>query len=236
MIAQLQKETVQGPLEHPRFGKCLVVRPTIESVRAGRFPSQAVVVTSVARTLIGLAKEGEKIQGVVVEGGEHDPTKHPDFEQISLNIRELLNKHFPKATYVLLSDQPDLERASVRHALNFFDKPMLRFESGFQKTFTAINGEDAGNFKDIVEQMSRLESERLVLRARFVRGTIDNSKDNEVKAWLRYVSEIKPAAIEVSTLAKANGKTAMPITKTRMNQIVELVTEKTGIPIEVRED
>ncbi len=235
MIAQLQAEVVQGPLEHERFGKAIVVRPTVETTRAHRYPSQAVVVTAVARRLIELSKEGEKIQSVVVEAGAKDPTCHPEFHEISEIIRELQHKHFPKAKLYLLSDVPHLEFAQTRHALSFYDQPMVRLEAGTQKMFCALTGAKPQVFKDVVEQLPRLGNERLIVQAEFIRGDIDNSKDTEVRAWIRHLSSIKPAGVHITTPAKAKDKSKRPITKTRMTEIAEMVASKTGIPVEVLE-
>jgi len=233
MIAQSQAEVVQGPLEHERFGKALVVRPTVETIRAHRFPSQAVVVTAVARRLIELSREGEKIQSVVVVAGSQDPTCHPEFHEISQNIRELQNKHFPRAKLYLVSDVPHLELAQTRHALSFYDQPNVRLEAGTQKVFCALTGEKPQIFKDVVGLLPRLGNERLIVQASFVRGKIDNSKETEVRAWIRHLTSIKPAGVRITTPTKPKDKQRRPITKTRMSEIAELVTSKTGIPVEV---
>jgi len=231
MIAQLLADVVEGPLDHPTLGKTVVVRPTIETARAGRYASQAIIVTTAARRLIELSKGGERVQTVLVEG-EKDPTTHPEFHEISENLRELVNKWFPKAELCLHSEIPDLGRPQTRHALCFYDRPMLRLDAGTQKTFAALTGESPQIYKEIVENMGRLEIERLVLHAELVRGDVDNSKDAEIRAWIQKVNTIKPASLVISTPAKARDK-RRPITKTRMTQIAELATEKTGIPVEV---
>ena len=232
MISKLQEEVVQGPVEHPRFGKTILVTPTVETTRANRYPSQAVVVTAAARRLIALSKDGERIQAVLMEGGAKDPTHHPEFAEISQNLRELMNKWFPKGLLCLISDDPDLSRPLVRHALGFYDQPILRLEAGTQKTFAALTGGPPKHFKEVVELMGRLELERLIVQANFVRGEPDNSKESEVKAWIRHLDEIRPAGVHITTPHKASG-TTRPITKTRITQIADLVTEKTGIPVEV---
>lgn len=234
MISQLQEDVVQGPSEDPELGKVLRVFPTLETTRAGRFPSQAVVVTSAARKLIRLSKDGERIHAVIVEGSEHDPTEHADFHEISRNLRELLNKHFAKAKLCLVSDSPLLDRPQVRHSLVHYDLPVLRFEAGFQKTFTALTGQPGSVFKERLEQMGMLELERLVIHATFVRGKVDNSQDKEVKAWLRHIADLKPASVRIDSPKKPAIEGCKPITATRMKQIVALVTETTGIPVEVR--
>ncbi|MEW6073523.1 MAG: hypothetical protein AB1726_13145 [Planctomycetota bacterium] len=233
MIVEQVREIVEGPLDHPWFERSLLIRPTVPTPRANRFPSQAVVVTSAARRLIALAKEGEKLRSIVVEAGEKDPTLHPEFREISENLRELRGKWFPKAQLCLLSDQPSLESAEVRRALSCYDRPVLRLEAGFQKTFCALTGEKPEAFRTMVENMGRLEVERLIVRACFVRGAVDNSKENEVRAWIRHLDEIRPARVQISTPARPQGKSLRPVPKAQMSRIAELVTEKTGIPVEV---
>jgi wyosine [tRNA(Phe)-imidazoG37] synthetase (radical SAM superfamily) len=233
MIAQLQDELVRGPVDDPRLGKTLIVRPTIETSRANRYPTQAMVVTTLARRMIELSKAGERVQAILVEGEGRDPTQHPEFHEICENLRELVKKWFPKATLCLNADFPDLARPQVRHALTFFDQPVLRLEAGTQKTYAALTGEKPATFKDVVANMGRLDIDKLIVRACFVRGEVDNSRDAEVRAWIRHIADIRPAGIRITTPARAKGKKERPITKTRMSEIAELVTQKTGIPVEV---
>lgn len=233
MIVQLQEEVVQGPIDHPRLKKTVVVCPTVETSRANRFPSQAVVVTTAARRLMSLSKEGEKVHAVLVLAGSKDPTAHPEFHEISEMLRGLVNKWFPKADLCLVSNEPELDLAQARHALHFYDQPIVRLEAGTQKTFKALTGSPGTQFKAIVENLGKLEMERLILQARFVRGSTDNSTDAEVKAWLRTLANIKPAAIHISTPDKATRDGLKPITKTRMGQIEAQIAEATGIPVEV---
>jgi hypothetical protein len=233
MIARLQEDIVVGPTEHPRLGRCIVVRPTVETPRANRFPSQAVVVTAVARKLIELSRAGEKIQALVVEGGTEGPTKHPEFHHICENLRQLLDKHFPKAELCLVADATPLDTPNLRHALTFFDQTILRLDAGTQKTWAALTGANPKEFKGVVESLGRLGPERVIVHTRFVRGEIDNSNESEVKAWIRHLTEIRPAGVHITTPSKAKGKKEIPITKSRMTEIAELVTAKTGIPVEV---
>jgi len=233
MISRLQEEIVLGPIDYVRLGRAVIVRPTIETLRANRFPSQAIVVTAVARKLIELVRAGEKIQALVVEAGNEGPTKHPEFHQICENVRQLLDKHFPKALMCLIADATPLDSPNLRHALTFFDQTILRLDAGTQKTWAALTGSNPKAFKGVVESLGRLGAERLIVQTRFVRGEVDNSNETEVKAWISKLTEIRPAGVHISTPAKAKGKKEMPISKSRMSQIAELVMTKTGIPVEV---
>jgi len=233
MIARLQEEIVLGPLDYPRLGRVIVVRPTIETMRANRFPTQALVVTAVARKLIELVRASEKIQAMVVEGGNETPTKHPEFHQICENLRQLLDKHFSKALLCLVTDATPLDSPNLRHALTFFDQTILRLDAGTQKTWAALTGANPKAFKGVVESLGRLGTDKIIVQTRFVRGEVDNSNETEVKAWIRQLTEIRPAGVHITTPAKAKGRKEIPVTKSRMSQIAELVTTKTGIPVEV---
>jgi len=170
---------------------------------------------------------------LVVEGGREGPTKHPEFHQISENLRQLLDKHFPKALLCLVAEATPLDSPNLRHALTFFDQTILRLDAGTQKTWAALTGENPKQFKGVVESLGRLGADRLIVHTRFVRGEVDNSNETEVKAWIRQLTEIRPSGVHITTPAKAKGKKEIPITKSRMTQIAELVAEKTGIPVEV---
>ena len=233
MIARLKEEIVLGPADYPRLGRSIVVRPTIETLRANRFPTQALVVTAVARKLIELVRASDKIQALVVEGGTDTPARHPEFHHISENLRQLLDKHFPKAVLALVSDATPLDTPNLRHALTFYDQTILRLDAGTQKTWAALTGSNPKQFKGVVDSLGRLGADRIIVQTRFVRGEVDNSNEAEVKAWIRQLTEIRPVGVHITTPAKANGKKEIPITKSRMSEIAELVTTKTGIPVEV---
>ena len=228
-----QDELVRGPEKCGALGACLLIEPVCSTHRKNQYPSQAVVVTTAARNMIELSKAGEKLKHIVVHGAE-DPTEHPEFRAISENLRELTNKWFPRADLVLFSNARNLEKADVEIALGLYDKPILRLEAGTQKTFKALTGLKASEFKDTVDHLKKLELERLILQACFVRGSVDNSTEAELKAWMKHVAEIKPASVQVYTLPKAI-KDVKPITKSALDKIVAQVNDEVGIPCEISE-
>lgn len=229
MLTAVLEEVVRGPAADDRFGKHLLIEPTIETSRAGRYATQAVVVTAAARRIIELSKGGEKLQNIVV-AGDKDPTLNPDFREISENLRELCNKWFARAKMCVISPTPRVEDPDVRQGLVCYDRALVRLEAGTQKTYAALSGDAAKNFKPLVEGLANLDLSNIVVQACFVRGAVDNSTDNEVRAWLRYLAGIKPAAVEIWTLAKPDAdRKTKGITKTRMGEIVEMISEKLGV-------
>lgn len=233
MLTAILERVVQGPIDSEPYGRHILIDPTCATNRPDTFPTQAVVVTTAARRIIELSKAGEKVRAIVV-AGERDPMEHEDFREIAENLKELQKKWFPKAPMILDAHGFHLGNADLRHTLNLFERPLVRFSYGTQKTFAAVTGRPGAELKDVVENLSKIELERWVLNATFVRGGVDNSKDSEIKNWLKYVDEFKPGTIRIGTIPKADTERKLkPITKTRLAEIETFVSEKTGIPVEL---
>lgn len=225
MLTAVVDEVIKGPEADSRFGKHLTVTPTVQASRAGRYQTQAVIVTTAARRIIELSKGGDKLANILVRG-EIEPTLHPDFREISENLRELCHKWYPRASLNLITVNPNFDSPDARAALHAYHKIWCRLEAGTQKTFTAMTGQPGKNFKDLVEVLSGVEA-NLIMDANFVRGDVDNSTDSEVKAWLKYVTAVKPTQLLITSKALADTeKKTKPITKTRLNEIFELASEK----------
>ncbi|MCA8979979.1 MAG: hypothetical protein KDC14_08125 [Planctomycetes bacterium] len=204
---------------------------TLAISRDNRLPRTAVVVTLAARELMRLSKEGEKLEHIVVVGSEVDPTLHPGFREISENLRALRQKWFPRAKLVLISNAPSIDSAEVRIALGIYDKPVIRFEHGTTKTFSKMTGRKSTELGEMTRFLSTLE--RLIVRACFVRGDVDNSTESEVRGWIRRLGDLTPKEVQIfSPDAKKRGG-PRGITKTRMNEIVEQLSEKVSAPVTV---
>ena len=230
MASTVLVDVVRGPEEFAGFGKSVLLEPVHPTTRPDRYPTQAVVVTTAARRLIELSKAGERLESIVVHG-RLDPTLHPEFVEISENVRELCNKWYPKRCLALYSENPVLVDPLFRHALLSYHMVVLRFEYATQKTYKAITKRNGQELKTLIDVMGQLDHRNLVIRAKFVRGGIDNSTEAEVRGWLKVIAAAKPATVQLETLAKADGD-LKPITKTRMTQIAEAVTEKVGAQVE----
>ncbi|QDU83320.1 hypothetical protein Pla163_04190 [Planctomycetes bacterium Pla163] len=238
MFAALTEELILGPFEHPEYETTLVVKPLVDTGKAGRFASQAVVVTTAARRIIELSKAGDKVKSIVVEAdGGVDPMQHPEFRAISENLRELVDKWFPKSKLILHTPGLHLGNAEGRHSLTAYHRPVIHFDAGTQKTFAALTGMDPQLYKDVCDGLEKIEMERWVLRATFVKGEADNSTDAELRFWLTKVASFgRPGTIQVTTLAKADTERKLkPVPKTRMASIAEKITAKLEREIELIE-
>ena len=128
--------------------------------------------------------------------------------------------------------EPEVVNAA-RHAVGIYDQPTVRLEWGTAKLFTAMTGRKGPELTTLIGHLHGME--KLVVRATFQRGTLDNSTDAEFKAWLKRLEDLKPASIQISNLwnVEDGQKT---ITPTRMKQITEAISEGTDYAVTVLED
>jgi hypothetical protein len=233
--ADLASPILRGPLKSERLGAALGIdfgysESALSVSRENRMPRASVVITTAARTIIRLSKGGEKIESIAAVGSEMDPTMHPDFREITANLRDLRNKWFPKAKLWLQADDPHFDKPNVRHNLSVFDRVLVRFEWGTVKTFSAMTGKKSADITSLQTNLTHLES--LVVQARFGKGeSVDNANEAEVKAWIKRMGEIRPREIHILAAdAKLTHKKLKPASKSRLAEISAEVIEKTGIP------
>jgi len=237
MFAALTEELVTGPDAHDEFELTLSVHPLADTGKSGRYASQAMIVTTAARRIIELSKDGAKVKTILIDAPEgQDPMVHPEFRDIAQNLRELTDKWFPKSKLTVVSPALHLDDPERRISLTAFHRPILLFEAGTQKTFAALTDQDPQRFKDVCTAIEQIDMERWILRACFVRGDVDNSTDTELRYWLSKVETFKPAHIQITTLPKADTKRKIkPVTATRLNAIAEKIAKKTEREVEILE-
>ncbi len=196
--------------------------------RINSVPSAGVIVTAAARRIISMSKAGEKLDCIVLSGNL-DPTRHHQLLTITENLRDLRNKWFSKADLAILTDGSNLEPADHRRALQIYDLPILRFEWGTVKTFTAMTGRKPEDLKTLATHLTGMD--RLILSATFVQGGPDNSVDAEVKAWIKRVEELRPKEVQIQTVDTGKGKVnkSRTVPVARLEEIAAQLTEKTGI-------
>ncbi len=229
---------ITGPKATERWGRAIFIDvgatgTTLAVSRENRLPRASVVVTLAAQELMRLSKGGEKAEHIVLIGSNVDPTQHPDFREISDNLRELRNKWFPRAKLVLISDDPKLDLPETRIALGSYDFNVMRLESGTTKTYTALTGKKSTELGMLVKHLTTVE--RVVVRAELSRGKIDNSSPSELKNWMRKLREVEPVEIQLSTL-KGRGKpsdTRRSVSQSVLDKVAEELGDEIGTTVNV---
>lgn len=240
---------VTGPLENKRFGRTLVVDISAPQValtarRGLSLPRASLIVTTAAREIIILAREAVKVDTIVVVGSDGDPSNHPDLREITENLRALRDKHLPRAKLRVFTSTRDLTSYDLRSTLAMYDRVHLQFEWGSAKVFSAVTGEKPTQFATLVKHATSFD--HLVIEANFFKGPEDkdNSVDAEVKLWIKKLQELKPQEIHIlpgigsgATVGPNTGAGKVkPVAKSRRDEIMEEVAEKTGLNVSQHDD
>jgi wyosine [tRNA(Phe)-imidazoG37] synthetase (radical SAM superfamily) len=238
MVHLTPDSLITGPKATERWGRAVFIDigadgTTLAVSRENRLPRASVVVTLAAQELMRLSKGGEKAEHIVVIGSDVDPTHHPDFREISDNLRELRNKWFPRGKLVLISNDPELDLPETRIALGSYDFNVMRLESGTTKTYTALTGKKSTHLGQLVKHLTTVE--RVVVRAEIGRGEIDNSTPTEIKNWLRKLREVEPVEIQLSTVKvrKNSGSTRRSVSKSVLDKVAEELGDEVGTTVNI---
>jgi wyosine [tRNA(Phe)-imidazoG37] synthetase (radical SAM superfamily) len=202
--------------------------PIISRVKG--IPSSGVIVTSVARRIIEIHRSGDKLESLTV-AGNNDPTMHPHLLEISENLRDLRTKWYPKARLCLVSETESLACPELRAVCSVYDQAIFRFEWGTAKTYQAFRPQAAFDYKTLCERFAPLD--RWIAQATLVQGSLDNSNDREVAAWIKKLDEVRPREVQIFTLESRSKGGVKAVPASRLEEIAARVTEKTGIAAEV---
>lgn len=241
MTTATSTQIVHGPLVTERLGRLLTVdlcaaHDHMSVAKDSVLPRSSLVVTTAATRMIELSKAGEKLQSIVIVGTSADPTEHPDLRDATENFRALCDKWFPRAKLYLQTRSVDFSSYDVRAALSIYDRVFVRYEWGTTKGFSALTGAKGTQLASLTKDLHYFD--HLILEASFYRGSADNTKDTEVKGWVKRVQEIKPIAVHVLKGMPHNPKGA----KVRqapdgaLSSIMEELTETHGLAATLHDD
>ena len=175
---------------------------------------------------------------VVTFAGNGEPTMHPDFEAIIDDTLALRDELCPTAKVSVLSNATQIHREAVRRALRRVDNNILKLDSAFDATVQLVNKpQGAYTVERTVELMQLFEGE-MILQTMFLRGEyegtkVDNTREEEVEAWLRLVERIAPRQVMVYSLDRDTPcKTLEKVSREELLAIAARV-EALGIPCSV---
>lgn len=227
---------LNGPRETKRFGRALIIdlaSPQLGLVveRGSSLPRASVVVTTCAREIITLSKEGIKVETIIVLGSASDPADHPDLREISENLRALRDKWFSRAKLLVFTKTRDMSSYEVRATLAMYNAVHLQFDWGTAKNWAAATGRKSAEFPKFVNDCHHFD--HLVLETALTKTPIDNMSDSEIEAMGEKLMEIKPQ--EVVAMNGGGSSAGQPgikyATKPQRDKIVEKLAEATGIAV-----
>ncbi len=173
--------------------------------KGGVIPNIDQVKAAMSEKLEQMHSNGDH-RDVITFAGNGEPTMHPNFGEIIDYTISLRDKYYPNAKVSVLSNSTRIDRPDVFNALLKVDNNILKIDSAIQHTLDLINAPVGSKF-DVEKLVSNLASfnGKVIIQTLFLRGRIkgedvDNTKEEEVVAWLEAMKKIKPASIMVYSL------------------------------------
>lgn len=193
-----------------------------------RFNSREDVLTMLEQVLGKMVADGTP-PDVITFAGNGEPTLHPHFEEIIDGTLALRDKLCPSAKVSVLSNATQLHREDVCRALRRIDNNILKLDSAFDATAALINKpQGAYSIEKIAEQLKGFGHDCIV-QTMFLRGEyngekIDNTTEEEVKAWLALIEKIAPRSVMVYSLDRDTPcQTIEKVEKQELERIAERV-------------
>ncbi len=191
-----------------------------------RYNDADAVITALEARLL----EGEHID-VITFAGNGEPTMHPRFEEIidrTLTLRDRLSPHTKVA---VLSNASMLGKDGVRAALERVDRAMLKIDSAIDHTIELIN-EPKYNYslQKVISDMKRFTGE-LIIQTMLLRGEVngekfDNTSEQELKAYLDVVAELKPSLVMLYTIDRPTPSNSLvQLTNAELDVVADKVRE-----------
>lgn len=255
-VIPLQRGAVYGPVFSRRLGRSLGLNilpdeikvcsldcrycqygwTGIRSARSAEFahllPLREDVCTALEKVLQELDDAGTP-PDTITFSGNGEATLHPEFAEIVEDVLELRDAHAPNCRTAILSNSTTVHLKNIREALCRLDDAVLKLDAGTPESFARLNGPAAPVHFDKILEGLREMGRRAVLQALFVTGPVDNSRPEEVEAWVGVVRSIGPRSVQVYTLDRGPADASLlPVPAARLHEIARLVREA-GVETEV---
>lgn len=176
---------------------------------------------------------------VITFSGNGEPTLHPDFLGIIEDTCALRDEYCPKAKVSVLSNSTQLGRKDVVEALRLCDNRILKLDSAIDTTMRLVDKPVNAQLTvgQVVEWLRAFDGD-FTLQTCFLRGVyegqvIDNTTDEELKAWYDIVDTLRPKQVMIYVIDRETPlKTLEKIPAEKMEAIAAPLRKK-GIDIVV---
>lgn len=197
------------------------------SMGQSKFPSREDVRQMLEEKLVEMSGRGE-LPDVITFAGNGEPTLHPEFAGVIDDTIALRNEYCSSARVAVLSNASMIGRESVAEALRKVDDNILKLDSASEEI---VNELDRPNYKYSVEETVNLISsfgENLAVQTMFARWRrdngemYDNSREEDVEAWLQLIKRINPPRLMIYTIDRETPMSGMEkVSKERLDAIAE---------------
>lgn len=213
-VIELQKGIIYGPIRSRRLGKSLGINvlPSYEKMctfdccycQYGRTRSpgvQSETLPSIERILEAVEtalKESRSLDAITFSGNG-EPTMHPDFSAIVGEVRHVRDRLAPGVPIALLSNSSLCMDDAVKTAISNIELRVMKLDVGNQEMFETLNRPAQGISLDRITSCLADMSDTII-QTLFVKGSVDNRSDAELRDWLSALSRIRPVEVQIYSL------------------------------------
>jgi len=198
-----------------------------------------IEVKRMLREKLSEMKNSGELPDVITFAGNGEPTMHPDFAGIIDDTLFIRNELCTGARIAVLSNSTMLHKPAVVAALKKIDDNILKLDSGFAETIRILD-QPVGRFdlQSVINNIKQFDGQ-LILQTMFIRGqfeghTIDNTTDNELKAWIEVLQQIRPRLVMIYTIARDTPANDLrKVSTEELETIAALVIKETGLEVQV---
>ena len=184
------------------------------------------------RALETALRDNDSIDNITFSGNG-EPTLHPRFDELVDIARHLRDRYFPHARLGILSNASTIDVEKVFRALANLNYRIMKLDTGKLETFRKLNRPCGRvDYKVILDGLCSLEN--VTLQTMFIDGRIQNVGDDEIRAWIERIGEIKPTKVQIYSLHRPPAEPSLlEVPQDRLRKIATRAEETTGVPIEV---
>ena len=158
------------------------------------------------KRLSAMKAAGETLDALTFSGNG-EPTSHPDFDRIADDVKLLRDKYYPEAKVCLLTNATHLTKPRVFEAVKKLDKACLKLDTVNPEYIRFVDRPNCPYDVNVVIERMKACGGRCIIQTMFMKGTwqgksVDNTTDNYVLPWVKTVADIRPAGVDIYTVAR----------------------------------
>jgi wyosine [tRNA(Phe)-imidazoG37] synthetase (radical SAM superfamily) len=203
-----------------------------QSPPPGVFPPAEGVAAALARALSEARASGRRIDAVTL-AGNGEPTLHPDFLDLMKTMAEVRDRLAPEARLIALTNGSTLDREPVREGLMIADERIVKLDAATDAMLARLNSPLCRlTVGSLAANLALLPA--FATQTMFIQGSVDNTQDDHVAAWIELVGRVQPTFAQVySTDRRPADPSVRQVPRERLEAIARALTERTGVPARV---
>jgi wyosine [tRNA(Phe)-imidazoG37] synthetase (radical SAM superfamily) len=163
-------------------------------------PTPAEVEKAVVRAIEGLPAP----PAYLTFSGNGEPTLHPDFPEMIDRVNDVRTRFGGGLRTALLSNSARVTDPDIRIALARLDVRIMKLDCGTEGVFRRYNRPAPGITLEAIAEGLRTLAEKapLIIQSLVAGGGAGNLDEAEAPAWIERLVTIRPAAVQLYTLAR----------------------------------